>query len=244
MSHMSRINDRALAMACTSLDSAVEMLQQAQAENEELRRRVRNSKKQQAKIEKLQRQVEALTKQRDNLQRKRSNLHGKLVACHAKAGKLCDIEQRHKKAQAERDTARAQVAVLTDALREITALQPKSMLADCAYQGPPPKTWVREMTPYYRGYNEALQLTRQRAQQALSSTDADAYEQWQRMCELCEAHIALTKLKAPNCDNCDADIACDECETRVAWHKACDREEMAAAAYLRLAALKGGSHDG
>lgn len=42
-------------------------------------------------------------------------------------------------------------------LRQITLIEPKSMLADCAYQGPPPKKWIKEIAPYYEGFNKALE---------------------------------------------------------------------------------------
>ena len=45
---------------------------------------------------------------------------------------------------------------LFDAAKAVLHIPEKSMLADCAYQGPPPKKWVKETAPYYEGYNKAL----------------------------------------------------------------------------------------
>ena len=47
----------------------------------------------------------------------------------------------------------------------------KSMLEECAYQGPPPKKWVRETAPYYDGYNKCLETLRAIIRQALKATE-------------------------------------------------------------------------
>jgi hypothetical protein len=64
-----------------------------------------------------------------------------------------------------------------EALMRIAQMERKSMLADCAYQGPPPKKWVRETAPRYEGYNECLQQVQSLAQSALSLTPASVAEE-------------------------------------------------------------------
>ena len=60
------------------------------------------------------------------------------------------------------------------ALEEIRAMPTKSILADCAYQGPPPKKWARERAPYYDGYNACLRDVQAVIDQALRSLQASA----------------------------------------------------------------------
>jgi len=52
-------------------------------------------------------------------------------------------------------------------VKHISSMSPKSMLADCAYQGIPPKKWVKETAPYYDGYNKALEQIKAIIDQAL-----------------------------------------------------------------------------
>lgn len=49
----------------------------------------------------------------------------------------------------------------------------KSMLADCAYQGSVPKSWVKKMAPWYAGYNAMADEAKKRIRgQAPGATEA------------------------------------------------------------------------
>ncbi len=59
------------------------------------------------------------------------------------------------------------VGGLLEALKDIIRLEQKSILADCAYQGIPPKTWAREQGRRYEGYNECLKRIQDMARAAI-----------------------------------------------------------------------------
>jgi hypothetical protein len=63
--------------------------------------------------------------------------------------------------QSEIDRLRAINRELVRACKFIINIEHKSILAACAYQGPPPKKWIKENAPYYDGYNKALNEIKQ-----------------------------------------------------------------------------------
>ena len=67
-----------------------------------------------------------------------------------------------------KEAARLGIKAL-NCVKHISSMSPKSMLADCAYQGIPPKKWVKETAPYYDGYNKALEQIKAIIDQALPS---------------------------------------------------------------------------
>ena len=63
-----------------------------------------------------------------------------------------------------------------EALRQITLIEPKSILAECAYQGIPPKKWVKETAPYYDGFNKALEQICQMIKPVLAEVEGKEEE--------------------------------------------------------------------
>ncbi len=69
------------------------------------------------------------------------------------------------------------IAKKDEALTKILLIERKSILADCAYQGPPPKKWAREYAPRYDGYNECLKEVQSITREALLITPDSVTEQ-------------------------------------------------------------------